>query len=75
MTASHSDDHLGRLVVHSRPDIETEVQSVSWGETRAALEALARHESPTVRSYSGIVYLLDGLSFVAAWWVPDGGAS
>lgn len=74
MAVQHSDDHLGRLVVHSTPDIVTEIEGVRHGDALAALTTLGRHESPAITSEYGSVYVIDGLHFAAGWWVPSGGA-
>jgi hypothetical protein len=72
MAAQHSDDHLGRLVVHSTPDIVTEIEGVRFDEAERAMQQLSRHESATVRTEYGTVYLIDGLHFAAGWWSPAG---
>lgn len=71
MAASHTDDHLGKLVVMSRPDLETTIPALTLGEARTAMVDLAASKSPIVTNHWGHVWVLSGLSYTAAEWKPD----
>lgn len=71
MTASYTDDHLGSLVVLSRPDLETTIPGLTLGEAMAAMGELAAGKSPIVSNYHGHIWVLSGLSYAAAEWSPE----
>lgn len=71
MAASHTDDHLGKLVVMSRPDLETTIPDLTLGEAMAAMRELAIGKSPIVTNHWGHVWVLSGLSYAAVEWSPD----
>ena len=70
MAANYTDDHLGSLVVMSRPDLETTIPLLALADARAAMTDLAAGRSPIVTNHEGHVWVLSGLGYTAAEWSP-----
>lgn len=71
MAANYTVDHLGSLVVVSRPDLETTIPSLTLADAKHAMADLAAGKSPIVTNHLGHVWVLSGMSYTAAEWSPD----
>lgn len=73
MTVQFSDDHIGRLIVDSGMQVQTEIDGVTFAAARSAFEDLAAHRSPIIVDVNGSMHIIDGLRFIAAEWKPERG--
>lgn len=71
MAANYTDDHLGTLVVMSRPDLETTIPALTLAKAKDVMFELSVAGSPVVVNHWGHIWVLSGLSYAAAEWSPD----
>lgn len=67
----HTANHPGTLVIECRGDVTIEVTGVPKGEAENILTDLAARRTRTIVALDGAMYVVDGLSLVAARWSPD----
>lgn len=71
MAALYSEDHPGTLVVECRGEITVEIDGVPKAEAQTVLADLAARRTTNLEARSGSLYVVDGLSVIAAHWSPD----
>lgn len=71
MAARYDAHDLGDLHVEYPHQTTVEVPGVTFADAHRAMADLGQHRSTQVTAHDGTLYLLTGLTAVAATWTPD----